>query len=114
MVKLLKLTSAAVRGDYDSVLRLLQKGVNVSATNMFGDTALSSVFRYTKRTRVMDIFELLFTFGADINIKNDRSETPLFTAAKINFNEAAELLLELRCETASADTLIIFLFTTLP
>ncbi|KAJ7373499.1 hypothetical protein OS493_011096 [Desmophyllum pertusum] len=94
------LTSAASRGDFDAIPLLLEKGMDVNAKNMSGDTILSCVLRHTPSCpRAMEIVKLLLTFGADINNKNDRSETPLQIACCMNFDKVAELLLELGCDT---------------
>lgn len=93
------LTSATSRKDFDSVLRLLQMGVNVNARNMSGDTALSGLLQFVDYSDVVEVAKLLLKFGADINIMNDRSQTPLQIACFRNFNKVAELFLELGCET---------------
>ena len=90
------LISAASRGDLDSVMILLKKGVEVNAKNMSGDTALASVLLSTTRLHTaMEILKPLIAFGANINAKNDRRETPLLITAQANVEKAAELLLEL-------------------
>ncbi|KAJ7381252.1 hypothetical protein OS493_001369 [Desmophyllum pertusum] len=98
------LTLAASRGDIQAVTFLLQKGVDVNAKNLSGDTALCCVLRRClMRPSAMEIVKLLVSFGADINAMNDRSKTPLQIAVEINFDNAAELLLELGCETKVKD-----------
>lgn len=97
------LTSATSRSDFDSVLRLLQEGVNVNACNTSGDTALSCLLRLANYSEVMEVCKLFLTYGADINTINDRSETPLQIACSRNFDKVAELLLELGCETDVKD-----------
>ena len=94
------LTSVVRRKDYDSIPLLLEKGVNVNETNMSGDTALSCILQFATSTHAMEIAKLLLKFGADINIRNDRFETPLQIACPKNFDKVAELLLEHGCETS--------------
>jgi len=95
------LASAAGRGHFQSVRYLLQKGADVNAKNMSGDTALTSVLQFAERRHVLDVVKLLFSFGADINLKNCRAETPLHLACNRNFDRVAEYLPELGCETES-------------
>ena len=97
------LTLAAGRGDLDSVHFLLQKGVDVNARNISGDTALSCVLRCRTCSSVMGIVKLLIAFGADVDTKNDRHETPLQIAAQLNLDHVAEYLLELGCEPKVKD-----------
>ena len=99
------LASAAGRGDVDSLRFLLQNGANVNAKNLSGDTALTAVFQYhLERRLVLETVKLLLSFGADINAENFRSETPLKLACLMNFDQAAELLLELGCKTRNEDS----------
>lgn len=90
------LTSAVVRGDLDSVMTVLKKGVDVNAKNMSGNTALASVIQSRLRPHTaLEIVKSLLAYGADINAKNDRCETPLLMAARWNLEKVAEILLEL-------------------
>lgn len=50
-------------------------------------------------TSVMDICKLLVNSGSDIKTMNLYSDTPLCKDALLNFNELAQFLLELGCET---------------
>ena len=93
------LTSAAGRGDVKSVQFLLQKGVDINAKNMSGDTALSCAIKGVSRLGVIEIVNLLLSSGADINAKNYNSETPLQIACEKNLDLVAETLLEQGCET---------------
>lgn len=92
------LTTAAGKGDLESARFFLQKGEEVNARNLSGDTALSWVLRCGTRSPVVKTFNLLVDFGAEIHVKNDRSETPLQIASEMNIDEAVELPLELGCE----------------
>ncbi|KAJ7373498.1 hypothetical protein OS493_011095 [Desmophyllum pertusum] len=118
------LMRAASGGHYDTVAFLLDHGANVNAGNASNievakgtcvDHSDSEIARKTKinirgsrmsETSTLDShhalvrwksFKLLLAFGADINNKNDRSETPLQIACSTNFDKVAELLLELGC-----------------
>lgn len=92
------LTSAAHRGDFDSVKFLLQNGANVNAKNSLGDTALSCAVQFLGSSST-EIVKLLLESGADMNTRNERCETPLLLATKRNAEKVVALLLELRCET---------------
>ena len=97
------LTSVA-RKDFDSIPLLLEKGVNVNEKNKFGDTALCSVVQLGPHSRAMELSKLLIAYGADINIRNSRFETPLQIACSRNYDKVAELFLELGCETNVKNT----------
>lgn len=92
------LTSAAHRGDFDSVKFLLQNGANVNAKNSLGDTALSCAVQFLGSSST-EIVKLLLESGADMNTRNERCATPLLLATKRNAEKVVALLLELRCET---------------
>ena len=92
------LTSAANRGDFDSVKFLLQNGANVNAKNSLGDTALSCAVQFLGSSTT-EIVKLLLESGADMNTRNERCETRLLLATKMNAEKVVALLLELRCET---------------
>lgn len=92
------LTMALSREEYHSITHLLERGEDVNARNVRGDTALSILLQYAEPTRAMEIVKLLIKYGADINIKNGRSETPLQIACSANLDKVAELFLEHGCE----------------
>ena len=77
------LTSAAHRGDFDSVKFLLQNGANLNAKNSLGDTALSCAVQFLESSST-EIVKLLLESGADMNTRNERCETPLLLATKMN------------------------------
>lgn len=94
------LISAVRRKNLDSVRWLLQQGEDVIEGDSLGDTALCCAITFIKHPEeVMEMCKLLLEFGADINVKNICSETPLLIATEFNVDNVAELLLELGCET---------------
>lgn len=97
------LTSAAGQGNLESVRFLLEQGVDINARNMSGDTAVGCVLRCRSCPDVMEIINLLLDFGADIHVKNNRSETPLQIAAQMNVDETVKFLLELGCKANVKD-----------
>ena len=89
------LLSAAYREDLNSIPLLVENGVNVNEKNSFGDTTLSCVLQLARSPNsAMEITKLLLKLGADINLKNDKFETPLQIACSVNLDKVAELLLE--------------------
>ena len=92
------LTKAVSTQDFNSIVRLLEKGVDVNAKNVRGDTALSLVMMFTPRPRALEIVKLLIAYGADINTKSDSSDRPLAIACSENLDKVAELFLELGCD----------------
>ena len=100
------LTSAAGRLDLDLVSHLLKNGMDVNAKNDAGDTALScALWQNADPYKIMEMFKLLVSSGADINTKNYNLETPLHKAAGLHVDNAARLLLELECEITCDDSI---------
>lgn len=72
-----KLRQAAVKGEYDEVLKLLESGVNPTRADDKGRTALH--FAVTKGNQ--SIVKLLLDHGADVNQKDSIGNTPLHLSA---------------------------------
>lgn len=73
-----KLQSAALNGNVENVLELLEKGESISETDFYGWTALHYSARYGQDT----IVNLLLNKGAEINAQGKHGETPLYVAAR--------------------------------
>lgn len=67
---------AARRGQTGIAKMLLEGGVEVDASDHFGNTALHAGIRYR------EIVALLLEYGADINAKNAMGNTPLHLAVR--------------------------------
>jgi len=99
------LTSAAFRTDIDVVSRHLQNGLDVNARAGNGNTALHIALLRGAHPKLTEMVKLLVEFGADINAKNNKLETPLHFAADLNSEEIGSLLIELECEANCEDSL---------
>ncbi len=77
-------------GCLDSVLALLNEGVDVNIQDDDGDTALHIAAAEDR----LDIVQALLNAGADVSIKNFKSATSLCMAAKNGNLEMASLLLD--------------------
>lgn len=97
------LKSKALIGEVDSMRAILKTGVEVNFKDMNGDTVLACVLDNRDNSHAMEIVKVLLQFGADVDTKNDRWETPLLIAVRINLENVAELLLELGCDAKARD-----------
>lgn len=97
------LKSKALIGDVDSMRAILKTGVEVNFKDMNGDTVLACVIDNRDNSHAMEIVKVLLQFGADVNTKNDRWETPLLIAVRMNLENVSELLLELGCDAKARD-----------
>ena len=97
------LKSKALIGDVDSMRAILKTGVEVNFKDMNGDTVLACVLDNRDNSHAMEIVKVLLQFGADVNTKNDRWETPLLIAVRMNLENVSELLLELGCDAKARD-----------
>ena len=102
------LTSAVIRMDFALVSRLLQNGIDVNTRDEDGNSALHKVFwqykEYSDPHKTMEMFNLLVSFGADINARNKKFKTPLHDAVELGAEKIISLLLELDCKMNFEDT----------
>ena len=75
---------------------LVDGGADVNLRHLSGDTLCIMLSQRA-------IVGQSVTFGADVNTKNDRWETPLLIAVRIHLENVAELLLELGCDAKARD-----------
>jgi ankyrin repeat protein len=80
---------AVIRGDYDTLLKLINKGVDINVKAADGSTPLHYGCSFGQ-TRCV---ELLLDNGANINVQDDSGYTPLATAAYSGNPEIVKLLL---------------------
>ena len=75
---------------------LVDGGADVNLRHLSGDTLCIMLSQRA-------IVGQSVTFGADVNTKNDRWETPLLIAVRMNLENVSELLLELGCDAKARD-----------
>lgn len=92
-----QLISAAAEGDTETVLGLLESGVDIDATNNQGVTAIMAA---TQKNNV-DTVKALIEKGADINIRNNNKDNVLLYAGAEGLLEIVKLAVQ-----AGADTTI--------
>ncbi|TDA41701.1 MAG: hypothetical protein DSO07_03190 [Thermoproteota archaeon] len=68
---------AVYQRDLEKVKELLDRGADVNAKDIFGDTPL----HIAARNGHLDIVKLLLERGADVNARNESGDTPLTAAA---------------------------------
>ena len=89
-------TLAAIQHDTDCMKKLLQYGAQLNLKTVNGDTCLTCVAQhfndYTKEV------QYLIEKGADVNLSNDKDETPLYVAAKYGNDATLRVLLSLGAE----------------
>ena len=83
------LKSKALIGDVDSMRAILKTGVEANFKDMNGDTVLACVLDNRDNSHAMEIVKVLLQFGADVNTKNDRWETPLVIAVRMNLENVS-------------------------
>lgn len=79
-----------IKGDYEGVKTLLEKGVKVDDRDPGQNTALI----LAAENGYLQIVQLLLAHGADIHAKNIRGETPLSAAAREKHPAVVDFLLE--------------------
>lgn len=82
-----QLIDAANQGDLDSILTLLNDGVNIDTTDAQGNTAVMAA---TKKNHVA-IVKLLIEHGANINIQNDMQDNVFLYAGAEGLLEIVRL-----------------------
>jgi ankyrin repeat protein len=111
------LIGAASRCKKESVHEILRYHAQINAQDFNGDSALSRFLSScTDATAGADIegtFELLVAAGANVNLKNDQGQTPIFSAC---FNDRAVALLaqagaDLNVRDASGQTALMHCVT---
>ncbi|WP_339320131.1 ankyrin repeat domain-containing protein [Paenibacillus sp. FSL R10-2734] len=70
------LLAAAQQGDKDLIIKLLEDGADIDATDSEGRTSAMIAVHSNQ----LDIFKLLLEKGANINIRDNRSDNPLLYA----------------------------------
>ena len=86
-----QLIDAAGNGDFNNVLRLLEKGAPTSyVCKHRGSSAIMIASKYGH----IEIIRLLIQYGADIDAQNHQGQTSLMLASKYGHKECVQLLLE--------------------
>jgi ankyrin repeat protein len=81
----------AGNGDFNNVLRLLEKGAPTSyVCKHRGSSAIMIASKYGH----IEIIRLLIQYGADIDAQNHQGQTSLMLASKYGHKECVQLLLE--------------------
>lgn len=71
----------------DIVRYLLSKNANVNARNFLGRSALHVAYYLSFRSPPTTIVELLLSAGADVNIRDENGDTPLFYALRTDVEQ---------------------------
>ncbi|MEH7013973.1 ankyrin repeat domain-containing protein [Neobacillus niacini] len=90
-----QLIFSAEKGDKENVLKLLQDGANINATDEHGRTAVMAATYNNK----VDTVKILIQKGADINVRDNNLENVLLHAGAEGFLEIVKLTI-----AADADT----------
>jgi ankyrin repeat protein len=103
------LVGSAIRGDANSVKTLLDKGADVNARDMDGNTALD----WAAGQGYVEIVKLLLDRGADVNVKDKMlGFTPLMTATRSGHTEIAKLLLDRGADVNVVSGAVAFSWTS--
>lgn len=88
------LSLAVWRGHKEVAKLLLEKGADVNARTIDGDTPLHGAAEsdYMGRNNRNAVAELLLAHGAEVNAKNKYGDTPLHKAVEAGHKDVAELL----------------------
>jgi ankyrin repeat protein len=98
------LINAIKQGNLQKVKELVEKGkvsVNTKIEALGGKNPLMTSINEKKN----EIFNYLIEKGADVNIKTEKLDTPLLTAALCNCAEMAKVLIEKGADVNAAETL---------
>ncbi|EAL64412.1 hypothetical protein DDB_G0286067 [Dictyostelium discoideum AX4] len=82
------LHSCSLRGNFEWLQFLLEKGANVNAVTLNNETSL----HYAITVNRIDIVDFLIKYGAKIDIKSKKRGTPIQLAANLNLPRIVELL----------------------
>jgi len=89
---------AAGKTSTDIIAALLEKGENVNAKDMFGNTALMMTAvgpeEDVEKLETMAAIDVLLKNGAIINVENNKGMSPLMLAAKKGNRRVVDVLLE--------------------
>lgn len=76
---------------------LLEKGINIDLRDKYGNTALLKAVGVEHRNKNLvdsKLVKRLIAANADVNIKNNKGETPLMIAAIIGLNKVVDTLIQ--------------------
>ena len=94
-----RLHQAALDGNKEGVIKLLEEGLNVHAKDLDGRTALM----YASFNGYTEIVKELLERGSDVNMRDNYGRTPLMFASSGPFPETVRLLLQNKAEPDLAD-----------
>jgi len=93
------ITLAAARGQTDTVVLLLEKGIDIESKGTAGWTPLHQAVLGNHK----DMVEFLINKGAQVNTKDANWGTPLLSAVAYDFKDIAELLINKGADVNSVD-----------
>ena len=94
-----QLINAARNNSLSALNRLIEAGVDINATNIYGETALMEAARYGRSV----VANRLIEAGADVNATNIYAETVLMEAARDGFLDLVNILIEAGADVNATD-----------
>ena len=96
----MELISAADRGDVEAVVRLIEQGADVHATNSRGVTPLIAAAYHNH----LDVAELLIEAGADVNVQDNTQQSAYLISTSDGYLELLQLTLANGADVHSLDS----------
>lgn len=87
------LIEAVINNDIEEVTLLLEQGADPNVTI---DEAELTPLHFAAQNNALEIAQLLFTAGADLDNETDEGQTPLDVAREFHHEEMVKLLLRLK------------------
>lgn len=95
------LQHAALKGDPELVIALLERGANVNAKDSNGDNALYLALNIPLNLHKITILKMLYEAGIKVNHHNHDGWTPLHRVCLLGEPKLVELILQFNCKVYS-------------